>query len=85
MPLTPEQHEADAQLRAAIEAVVRAFELAPDHELITDYVVAGVAVSMADEHEGETQMFCAMPGGSLPHYKVLGLLRQAQIFYENDI
>lgn len=83
--LTADQQAADAQLRAAIEAVVKAFDLAPDHELITDYVVSGVAVSMADEREGETKMFCTMTGGSLPHYKVLGLLRQAQIFYEHDL
>lgn len=83
--LTADQQAADAQLRAAIEAVVAAFDLTPDHELITDYVIAGVAISMADEREGETQMFITVPGGTLPHYKILGLLRQAQVFYERDL
>ncbi|MFF3443624.1 hypothetical protein [Streptosporangium sp. NPDC002721] len=85
MRLTVEQYEADARLRAAIQEFVAAFGLAPDHELISDYVVSGVAVSMNPDRAGETQMFTALPGGSLPHYKILGLLAQTRSFYERDI
>lgn len=85
MALTPEQQTADAQLRAAIEACVKAFGLADNHELIVDYVVTGVAVSLDDEHQGESQMFSIMPGGTMPTYRLLGLLRQAQVYYEHEV
>jgi uncharacterized protein involved in high-affinity Fe2+ transport len=85
MALTPAQEAADVQLRAAIEACVKAFDLAPDHDLIVDYVVTGVAVSLDDEQQGETQMFCVMPGGTMPHYRLIGLLRQAQVHFEADV
>lgn len=40
---------------------------------------------MSADRAGETQMFTALPGGSLPHYKVLGLLAQTRTFYERDL
>ncbi|MFI6510101.1 hypothetical protein ACIBCT_21055 [Streptosporangium sp. NPDC050855] len=83
--MTPEQWDADDKLRAAIEGFVRAFRLAPDHELVSEYVVSGVAVSGQDGREGETRMFVALPGGRGPHYVALGLLRQAQVFFEKDL
>lgn len=83
--MTPEQWDADDKLRAAIEGFVRAFRLAPDHELVSEYVVSGVAVSGEDGRESETRMFIALPGGRAPHYVVLGLLQQALTFYQRDI
>lgn len=85
MRLTADQQAASVQLHAAIEGAVKAFGLAPDHDLTTDYVITGVAVSLDDERQGETHMFVFPTGGTMPHYKVLGLLRQATIHYESDL
>lgn len=82
MALTPEQQAADEALRAAVEQCARAFDLADPGDLIVDYAVVGVAVPLDDERQGETQHFVVMPGGTMPTYRLVGLLRMALVHHE---
>jgi hypothetical protein len=85
MKRTPEQEAADEQLRAAIDQVTRAYDLIDDGSIIADYVVVGAAQRLDEEHGDETQMFYAMPGGTMPHYRVIGLLRAELAYLERDV
>ncbi len=73
--LTGAQASADADLRRAVEAYARVFELIDDEEMILDYVTVGVAQGLNDD--GQTRMFTCYPGGTTPVYRVLGLLHCA--------
>lgn len=71
---TPEQHRADDDLDVAIRALAAAEE--DDGGYVVDWLVVYACADPADDER--TMYGCAYPGGSMPSYRILGLLEVAR-------
>jgi hypothetical protein len=74
------QRIADRDLSAAIAEALRAYGITEEGEIPVDWVVVGVAES-PDPPDG-TRMFTLMDGGSVPTYRIVGLLRSHLVLIE---
>jgi hypothetical protein len=83
---TDEQKTADAALTLAIEHGMGAYGW--DVGLLTDYVVTVVAQKFTDEGDMHTTYGNLYRDSSMPHYRILGVLRcatiQAERAFNND-
>lgn len=82
---TPEQRDADDQLHAAIERVVRVYQTLPTTTVITNWLVLGTGLG-ADGDGDLYQTFTLLPGdGShVNPEQLLGTLRGATLRAERD-
>lgn len=82
---TPEQREADDQLHAAIEAVVRAYWVVPNGTVITNWMVLGSGLS-ADTDGELNQSFTIFRDNGIhtSDEQLFGMLRVATIRAERD-
>lgn len=82
---TPEQRDADVDLRAAIERVAQL--QAPEGEddgLLVDFVVVAQYTRFTDEGDETSAYFMQYPNGSIPSHRALGLLRLGMKFLMDD-
>lgn len=82
---TAEQKEADANLDEAIRRTAQAHgRIGPDH-VMTDWIVLGAGIGMAEDGGNTTLGFHLMPedGNHLDWHRTLGMLRAAQLRLED--
>lgn len=82
---TPEQRDADDQLSAAIDRVVRAYQTLPTTTVITNWIVLGTGLG-ADGDGDLYQSFTLLPddGSHVNPEQILGMLRGATLRAEHD-
>lgn len=76
MTRTQEQIEADDALTAAIEQCARAYLEEPNEMYLMDWFVVTARSGLDEEAPESYDIF--MPGGGIPTYRALGLLKAAE-------
>jgi hypothetical protein len=81
----PEQRDADDQLHAAIDRVVRAYDTMPKSSVITSWLVIGTGLG-ADGEGDLYQSFTLLPddGRGMSPEQILGMLRATTLRVERD-
>ena len=87
MPRTAEQVAADDALTEAVKAAMVAHGM--DAGLLTDYVVCVAAQHFDDDGDIRTLYGSLYQDDSMPHYRIIGLLRMATMqaergFYQHS-
>ena len=72
---TPEQVAANNRLEDAIAVAVRAYDLVPEDEIVTTWMIAGASQGQDD---GRTGYFHLYPGGIQPTHVAVGLIRMTE-------
>lgn len=78
MPRKPKEKTADEALTEAISAVVQAYEYGPDLGILTDYIVIAAFQGFEADGDDETHIMAHPRDGSLPVYRIMGLVDYAQ-------
>lgn len=84
---TAEQQAADDNLTAAIEQVIKAYAMDQDESswVMSDYVIITAQSAIGDDGDEWVANDLICRAGSVPPYRVLGLLSHALLQVKSDI
>lgn len=82
MERTPEQVSADNRLEDAIAVAVRAYDVVPEGDIVTTWMIAGASQGQDDR---ETGYFHIYAGGTQPTHVAVGLLRMTEHHLLNGV
>lgn len=85
MARTPDQIEADDNLRAAIEAVLVAYDITSDGRVMMEYLVLTAAQRIEPTGETTTKYDYLMPDEGRPWHTIMGLIRTHLILLEAEM